>query len=153
MTASPIPAWTREMAEIARLVEAGRYDPALAKAAALKPGLHGGILADLYYWQGRALQARCESAGQGTPPVSTSRPAGLANADTARAGLAYMRVVVHFPYHPRAAECLFRAGRMCRLSGQAEQAADLWTELTNTYPQAKAPDGKAWADMAREELK
>ena len=68
--------------------------------------------------------------------------------DQRRAGLALMRVAIHFPGHPLAPECLFRAGEICERSGQREQAVGLWSELVETCPTA-AP----WAARARQGLR
>jgi tetratricopeptide (TPR) repeat protein len=145
-----------QVRSLAELVQARRYDEALAVVDQMHKQLPGGLRADLFYWQGRALEAMYTSQARTpalaeTAEVSTTRPAG--STDVARAGIAYMRVVVHFPHHPLAAECLYRAGDLCRRSGQREQAAALWSELISAYPQAKSPDGELWADKAREELK
>jgi hypothetical protein len=129
------------------LQSGGSPADALSRIAGLQKTAAGPLRADLYYWQGRALESM--------PPVATSpastQPAG--NAALSRAGLAYMRVVVHFPGHPLAAECLYRSAGLCRRSGQQARAADLLSELIAVYPQAKGPDGRLWADRAREELK
>jgi len=124
----------------------------------------------LYYWRGRALQAMAADekdgdadggkesnahtggqAASGTATASGTKAAKQATLN--RAGLAYMRVVVHFPGHQLASECLYRAGELCRQEGRPQQAKALWTELVAHYPKAKGPDGTVWADKAREELK
>lgn len=148
---SPIPQWTEAIKAIAGLVGSGRHAEALEQVNAWRPRVHGRLLADVYYWQGRAFEASVPNAAAGGPGGTATQPAR--SAATARAGLAYMRLPIHFPQHPLAAECLYRAGELCRRGGEAEQAGRLWAELINAYPQAKSPDGKIWADKAREELK
>ncbi len=131
-------------------VQAGRFDEALARLAAVDASRAGPLRAELYYWQGRALELSI-------PPVTTtptSRPASTQpsiDPAPARAGLAYMRVVVHFPHHPLAPECLYRAGALCRRTGQLEQGQALWSDLMAAYPQAKGPDEVVWAERARKE--
>ncbi len=156
------PVLRADLDSIAALVNSGRFDDALAQIDAVQKRAHGLLRADLLYWQGRALELAipAESAMR---PAAEIRPAGSLShtesrsaeffASVARAGLAYMRVVVHYPTHARVPECLYRAGELCRRSGQNEQARRLWTELMTLYPQTRGPDGTLWAEKAREELK
>lgn len=122
---------------VATMVAGGRHVDAVWRISALQNEAQGGARAELYYWKGRALQA-----------MAADEPA-----TSARAGLAYMRVVMHFPGHQLAGECLYRAGDLCRQSGRNEQAEHLWMELVANYPKSQGPDGTVWADRAREELK
>jgi tetratricopeptide (TPR) repeat protein len=143
-----------ELASIATMVTSGQFDEALSHIAAAQGWVTGTPRAELYYWQGRALELAILSSGPVAPPATqpaSTRPA--VDPATARAGLAYMRVVAHFPAHPLAAESLFRAADLCRRSGRIEQARTLWSELIAQYPQAKGPDGTVWADKARQESK
>lgn len=140
---------------IAGLVESGRLADALALIDESHKQTPGGLRADLFYWQGRAFEslhaakaAAASDAPAGPPATQPADPALVA-----RAGMAYMRVVVHFPLHPLAAESLYRAAHLARLSGQREQAAAMWAELIGTYPLAQTSKGELWADKAREELK
>jgi TolA-binding protein len=119
-----------------RLIKDGRFDQALDRLGTVQTPETADLRAEVFYWQGRALLGR--SAGQ---------KAEAARRDQRRAGLAFMRVVIHFPGHRYAAECLYRAGELCRASGQHESAARLWLELIRCHP-AAAP----WTDRAREAL-
>lgn len=156
----------RERVEaVAALVQAGQSAEALARIAQLHEDVRGLWRAGLFYWQGRAFESQVSvtaapnEAGRpesmaATSPTSMPASAGHdADALTARAGLAYMRVVVHFPRHPLAAESLYRAVVLCRRTGRHEQAAALASELIAVYPQARSADGQLLADLAREELK
>lgn len=141
------PAVRLEIANVRELIAAGRYDEALPRIADLHARVGGCARADLFYLQGRAAELAIPPATAATQPGVPRRDAAIA-----RAGLAYMRVVVHFPGHPLAAECLYRSARLCRDAGRDEQARTLVNELTTVYPRATAADGKRWADKAREEL-
>ncbi|HOB73575.1 MAG TPA: tetratricopeptide repeat protein [Phycisphaerae bacterium] len=123
------------MAELRQLVEAGKFEAARDRLAALKDD-PAAFSEERYYWEGRA---RLGIAGK--------QKGTEAQVERRRAGLAFMRVVIHWPHSPLAAECLFRAGEICRENGQPERAAALWTELTTTYPNASP-----WAQRARQEL-
>jgi len=43
-------------------------------------------------------------------------------------------VVIHFPGHRRAPECLYRAGLICKQAGRDDLARRLWSELRRSYP-------------------
>lgn len=131
------PALSKEWSELRGLTEAGRFDEVLQRIETQLKVPSGASRPDLYYWQGRALLSR---SGQG--------PAEHAAVDRRRAGLALMRVVIHFPGHGLAPECLYRAGEICRQSGLDVQAAGLWQELVRTYPGA-AP----WTERAQQALR
>jgi hypothetical protein len=164
------PRMREEIARMAGLVQTAKTIDALSRIGVLQGQAKGAIRAELYYWQGRILQAMAAGeparsrAGDlpgggppGSPPATqpsraATRQDGSAGS-SARAGLAYMRVVVHFPGHPLVPECLYRAGDLCRSAGRAEQAKTLWNELVTAYPKAKGPDGIVWADKVREEHK
>jgi TolA-binding protein len=70
-----------------------------------------------------------------------------AAANQLRAGLAYMRVVIHFPEHGYAPECLYRAGEICAKTGDVQQAAVLWSGLLDRYPM-----DAVWTNQARRSL-
>jgi tetratricopeptide (TPR) repeat protein len=123
-------------AELGGLVEAGKFDEALKRAAATMKAATGALPPEVCYWQGRAYLGLAGRAQE--KEAQTQRR---------RAGLAFMRVAIGSPGGPLAAECLYRAGEICREEGRPERAAVLWTELTTTYPTA-AP----WAKQAREAL-
>jgi len=91
----------------------------------------------VFYWQGRAWSGKSEAAAD--DPATAAR-------DRRRAGLAFMRVVIHFPRDPLAPESLFRAAELCRRDGLEPQARRLWSELTVLG--AETP----WAEQARKEL-
>jgi len=93
-------------------------------------------IADVFFWQGKALLGR---AGD--------KKTTEADIDRKRAGLAFMRVVIHFPGHALAPQCLYEAGMICRQSGNSEQAAGLWAELVRSYPAATE-----WVGRARQEM-
>ena len=123
-----------KLAQIRAMVEGGQFDAALEAIEPLQSPTAGDARADLYYWQGRALLAR--SAGQ------TSQ---AAQQDQRRAGLAFMRVVIHFPRHAPAPESLGRAAEICQQFGQTDLAVGLWSELLRTYPTAGP-----WVERARQ---
>jgi len=126
----------RQLGEIQQSVSKGRFDEALKQVdAMLKPSPETAI-ADVFFWQGKALLGR---AG--------NNKTAEADADRKRAGLAFMRVVIHFPGHSLAPESLYEAGMICRQSGNSEQAAGLWAELVRSYPAATE-----WVSRARQEL-
>ncbi len=125
-----------KLPEIQALLGAGRFDQVLLQIEALQRPSAGAVRADLYYWQGRALLGR--SAGKGSDE---------AKRDQRRAGLALMRVVIHFPGHSLAPECLYRAAGICERSGRIDQAVGLWSELVGAYP-AAAP----WTEQAQQAL-
>jgi len=143
-----------QVAAVAELVRNGRNAEALERIGSLHTQLQGNWRGDLYYWQGRALEAVAASALPSVRTRPTDAPSANSGADAlTQAGIAYMRVVVHFPRHALAAESLYRAAEVCRRTGQADQAAALWSELIAVYPRARSADGAFLADKAREELK
>lgn len=89
-----------------------------------------------YYWRGRALQGRASSL-----PGEDRRTTLILG------GLAYLRVVIHFPEDERAPESLYRAGAICDELGIRERAATLWSDLRQRWPEASP-----WSRMAAEEL-
>lgn len=106
-------------------IERGESDRALEQIGRLREAMALAVRPELYYWQGRALLARAgESASDD------------AQRDRRRAGLSFMRVVIHFPGHRRAPECLLRAGRICEREGKEQPARRLWSELMRSYPSA-----------------
>ncbi len=124
-----------ELQRVQALVQAKKYDDALAALEAVRKEAGGALQADLYYWRGRAHLGR----GLGLTDEA-------ARTELRRAGLAFMRVVIHYPGYPRAAESLFLAGGVCRRLEEKAQATGLWMELIGRYPQT------AWAEQARKEL-
>lgn len=128
----------RKMIKLAQAaVEAGRFDEALRRLEELGSLSPGVWLGEAYYWRGRAWLGLAD--GQTAEVGTISRR---------RAALAFMRVVVHFPRHPLAAECLYHAGEICIRCGQKEQANRLWSELVNLYP-----DATPWVHKAQQELR
>lgn len=126
----------RKVDVIAKLVDSGRFEDALKAIEPLQIPSSGTALPDLYYWEGRARFARAGAQGD-----------AAAEDERMRAGLAWMRVVIHFPRHERAPECLYRAGELCAGEGRKETAVRLWTELVETYP-----DASPWVGQARDAL-
>lgn len=126
----------RRVAEIRQSVDGGRMDEALGQVDALLKASPQAANADIFFWQGKALLGRADSGKTDD-----------ADRDRARAGLAFMRVVIHFPGHGLAPQCLFEAAEICRRSGRPEQAAALWSELVRDYPTAAE-----WVSRARQEL-
>jgi tetratricopeptide (TPR) repeat protein len=123
----------KEIAPIAQLVKEQQFNRSLERIETLLTPQAGHLRADLYYWQGRALMGKAK--GQDTK-------------DMRRAGLALMRVVIHYPDHPLAAECLYTAGTLCHQTGRDEAARRLWSELINDYSKATQ-----WVSRARQDLK
>jgi len=113
------------LALIEALVAGDRFDEALTKIASLQTNEVGCLRADLYYWQGRSWLGKSQSE----ETVATQR-------DRRRAGLAFMRVVVHFPGHKLAPECLYQAGLICQHEGRKDLAQRLWSQLRRSYPGA-----------------
>jgi len=125
------------LAEIEFLVNSGKGDEALVRLAALRNKPAGPVQAELFYWEGRAYLLK-----------SDQETGGAAQQNARRAGLAFMRVVVHFPTSRLAPECLFRCAEIRRAAGDSDSAADLYSELLRSYPNA-AP----WSDRARQAVK
>lgn len=125
-----------ELTEAERLIAAGRFDDALNLLESFQNPQAGAGRPEVYYWQGRALLGRSERPGSAD-----------AERDGRRAGLAFMRVAIHYPVHPLAAESLFRAGELCRRAGQSDLAANLWLELVQQYPA-----DRVWHERARREM-
>ncbi len=121
--------------EVTERLTAGRFDEAAERAAEALRWAGRVHLPELYYLLGRAHHGKV---------------AGLTGSDglreARRAGLAFMRIVIHFPRHDLAAECLYHAGTLCREAGQADQARGLWEELLREYPRSP------WAGQAREAI-
>lgn len=105
------------------LVESGRFAEALERIAPLHGPSAGALRAELHYWEGRARFGLSAEQGGEAPEAALSR-----------AGLAFMRVVIHFPEHPRAAESLYRAAAVCRAEERADLAERLEAELAARYP-------------------
>jgi hypothetical protein len=114
-----------QLADIEALVTANHFEKALAKIGPLQSADAGVLRADLYYWQGRVWLGK-----------SLNDDVPQARRDGRRAGLAFMRVVIHFPGHQRAPECLYRAGQICQKTGREDLARRLWSELRRSYPTA-----------------
>ena len=115
-----------QLDEAAKLIVEARFDEALRKLRPLANGSAGALRADVFYWQGRALLGKSLETG-----------AAAGDRDHRRAGLRFMRVAIHFPGHPLAAESLWRAGVVCEQSGWKDLAAGLFAELVRMYPNAK----------------
>lgn len=112
-----------QIALIEAHVNANRFDEALTQIAPVQNEQAGFLRADLYYWQARAWLGK-----------SQSEEGSAAQRDRRRAGLAFMRVVVHFPGHQFAPECLYRAGQICQVEGRNDLAERLWSQLRRNYP-------------------
>lgn len=125
------PAFTR----LQGLNREGRFHESLATLRDLHDKTSGPERAEVYYWEGQTRLARAAAV------TSDSR------ADRRRAGVAFMRVVVHFPDSPRAPEALCLAARICQEDGLAQQARALWSEAITRYPAANA-----FVQQARREL-
>jgi len=137
----------RLRAELARVAEefaAGRWKDALERLAPLQNASAGALRPELFYWQGRcwAEMAAAATSGQGGGQEDQE-----AARDRRRAGLAFMRVVIHYPRHRRVAESLWRAGELCARDGRSDLAAGLWAELVRRYPTADP-----WRQKAVERL-
>jgi TolA-binding protein len=96
----------------------------------------GTLRPEVFYWQGRAWLGRSEQPGSAD-----------VDRDARRAGLAFMRVALHYPMHALASESLFRAGELCRRGGRSDVAANLWQELVQMYPA-----DRVWGERARREM-
>jgi len=130
------PEITQGLSAVQSLIDAGQFDEALRRIDDLQKAPVGPARADLYYWQARALLGKHKE-----------EDSAEARRDRQRAGLALMRVVIHFPGHQLAPECLHRAAEICVRHGQPGQASTLWSELIENYP-AAVP----WSDWARQEI-
>jgi len=119
--------------EVRSQLRAGRYAAALKELDRLRPTLDPRCQPEWFYCRGQALLATMTSPSDA--------------AACGRAGLTFMRVVIHFPEHALAPECLYLAGELCRRSGEGEQAATLWSELLRIYPNTVP-----WAEQAKREL-
>jgi tetratricopeptide (TPR) repeat protein len=122
--------------KVSELIDAERFDEAMSRLEPLEHTSVTQIRPEVYYWRGRALAGR---AGD--------EDSGQAERDRRRAGLCFMRVVIHFPAHASVPECLYRAAELCRQAGQMGQAATLWSEAVRT-----GPLGEPWSDRARQAL-
>ncbi len=105
------------LARVARQVEAGEYEQALAHVSAAVSTEPLETLGAWYYWRGRCLE-------------------GLARDDAGRmeAALAYIRVAVHFPADARCAECLYRTAMILKQAGRADRSAALLREALERSP-------------------
>lgn len=126
----------RRLGEIQQLIDKGRFDAALKGIETILKGAPDAAGADIFFWQGRALSGR---AGNARTEEAVR--------DRKRAGLAFMRVVIHFPGHALAPQSLYEAGEICRLSGQKSAAAGLWSELIRSYPAAAE-----WVQRAKKSM-
>ncbi len=116
-----------ESVPLENLVTQERFAEVLAITDTLLQKGEGSDLGSVYYWRGRAWYGQSRSD---KPP--------RAEEDRRRAGVAFMRVVILYPDHERAAECLFLAARIRREAGHDEQADQLLRELLAGYPQAQS---------------
>jgi len=126
----------KQLGQVQQSVGRGAFDEALKQIDAILKSSPDGAIAEVFFWQGRALLGR---AGDNKTDE--------ADTDRKRAGLAFMRVVIHFPGHALAPQSLYEAGAICRDSGNTEQAVRLWSELVRSYPAANE-----WVGRARQEL-
>jgi tetratricopeptide (TPR) repeat protein len=128
-------------------VEGGRFDEALQRVEKVENDECSS--AELFYWRGRALEGQADRTRAGGNSGTGDRSLVAASADVLlrRAGLAYMRVVIHFADHALAAECLYRAGAICQRTGDGDAAERLWKELLGDYPQSAQ-----WVSEARKGL-
>jgi|GEM_PF-1043560 len=124
------------LANIRSLIDRERFDEALQQIDDWLSTTTGPSRAELYYEQARSLLGQCKEGG--SPE---------AQPDRRRAGLALMRIVIHFPAHPLSPECLYRAAEICSKQGQKQQAKTLWSELIDRYP-STVP----WTHWAKEHL-
>ncbi|HPD30911.1 MAG TPA: hypothetical protein PLL20_13010 [Phycisphaerae bacterium] len=127
----------RQLEEVRHLISSGQFDEALKRIDAILKSPDGAV-AELFFWQGKAMLGR--AGGNETADAEVDRK---------RAGLAFMRVVIHFPGHALAPESLYEAGAICRQSGKPEQAARLWSELVRSYPAADEWVGRASQELER----
>ncbi len=124
----------QRMREIVDAFERGRFNDVmrdLDELAARDPLLP----AEWYYWRGRTHEALAEQMAANEREVALRL-----------GGLAYLRVVIHFPEHRSAPECLYRAGAIAAQMGAAEQAATLWRETARRWPDVE-PWSRRAADM------
>jgi len=137
---APIKAAMKEagagLGDIEAMIAASRFEDALKVLDSLDTESVGVRRAEVFYWRGRSWLGKSEQPG--SPD---------ADRDARRAGLAFMRVAVHFPGHKLAPESLYRAGQICQRAGHPELAANLWAELVGKYPA-----DKAWGEQARRAL-
>jgi tetratricopeptide (TPR) repeat protein len=120
------------LAKVRSFVERGLFDNAIEAEAKLRPTLHMSKWAESFYWRGMALRGRSET-----------RQAEEAARDRRRAGLAWMRVVIHFPGHRLAPASLYEVAAVCEQLGREDQAVMLWAELIRRYPDAGEPIARA----------
>lgn len=114
--------------KVDELIEKGQHEEALRRIAILmeKQDQTSSGPAELFYWKGRTLTSKSRRADELEVAKKARR----------RAGLAFMRVVIHFPAHGLAPECLYRAGLLCQQSEKTNKAEQLWSELIRRYPEA-----------------
>jgi tetratricopeptide (TPR) repeat protein len=127
---------SQALAKIRELVQSNHFDEAVAAARELEKDAAGSPRAEAYFWEAQALLGR-----------ANAQPAA-AEADRRRAGLALMRVVIHFPNSSRTPDALYQAGQLCRDAGQSQQAQALWSELIAKYPADLAAVGSARQELA-----
>lgn len=127
-----IPRALADSTQLESLVAQKRFAEALAMTDALLAKGGGSDQGLLYYWRGRAWHG--QSMSEKSPPSEEDRR---------RAGLAFMRVLILYPDHERAAESLFLAARIRREDGHLEQADQMLRELVIRYPQAQPWIGQA----------
>ncbi len=122
------------------LVQEKRYEEALRRIAVRmdKGGRTSDALPVLFYWKGRALAGKSQQSSK----------AGADEVNVRRSGLAFMRVVIHYPAHALAPECLYRAGLLYRQADQDRKAERLWSELIRRYPEADPWANKAGQGLA-----
>jgi hypothetical protein len=108
------------LAPVRQAVAAREYDQALARARQAGKELSRAGLADLFMLAGQCYEAKN---------------------DPARAGLCYMRLVIHFPADRQSPEAMLRSARIAESFGRAESAKRLYETLAQRYagtPQASA---------------
>ncbi len=127
-----IPPALADSTQLESLVAQKRFAEALAMTDALLAKGGGSDQGSLYYWRGRAWHGQ-----------SMSEKSPQSEEDRRRAGLAFMRVVILYPDHERAAESLFLAARIRREDGHHGQADQMLRELVTRYPQAQPWLGQA----------
>ncbi|MHC4442215.1 MAG: tetratricopeptide repeat protein [Planctomycetota bacterium] len=123
--------------EIQRQIEAGQFERALIQIKTLNNMSAGKLRADLYYLKGRALLGKS---------LANNHRDHL-ELNVKRAGLAFMRIVIHWPEHEYRPECLYQTGQICKQLELHQQAAGLWAELTGSYPKANP-----WSKRAQKAL-
>lgn len=106
---------------VQQLLVEKKMEPALQSLREIHAKASGLARAEAFYLEAQAYWLRSLA---GAPE---------ARVDRRRAGLAAMRVVIHFPESPRTPQALLLAGRMCRDDGNADGARALWSEAVSRY--------------------